>query len=1077
MAKSYALVLLVLLFNLTADSQVVINEVYGGGGNTGSVYKNDFIELYNNGTAAVSLAGWSVQYASSTGGTWQVTNLSGSIAPNGYYLIQQAAGTGGTTALPSPDATGTLALSATTGKVALVNSTVALTGSCPTGFVDFVGFGTANCYEGTAVAPAPSNTTSIQRSPVGADTQDNAADFKTGSPSPTNGSGADVTPPAIASLSPANGATGVATSFVAALTFNESIVKGTAGNILIKQATDNFIVATIDVLNSSTTIAGATLSFPVNGLALNTGYYVEVAAGAVKDLASNNFAGITGGSTWAFTTTATAPAGALNFTYTFSNCSSTGTDGFSNYSVTGAEVWGCTTFGRDPANPAGTAAFESAVQINGFSGGTNVLNEDWFISPAFDLTTTAYPLLSFWGRTAFNGQPLQLKVSVDFPGTGNPALYTWTDINGRFPAQTSNIWTQSQGIDLSAFKSAKTYFAFVYNSTADDGARWTLDDIRIDNSSTPPPPSLTLNTSDVQFGYVPVSTAGVKNMVITGNNLTGNLGLVATGNFLISKTNSNFTSSVSYTQAEANNMADTLFIQFLPTQSGLNYSGNITISTPGVADTTVNLKGNSIDAALTLEAVNWNLEWFGSADPTLGPTDKTLQQNNVEAITQNIGADIFAFAEVVSETNLQNVVANLNTVYGAGTYAYVICNYGSHTNPFESGAGPVAAAQKEAFVYKTSVINPIETPGALVSDGPNTAADLANPAYNYFSSGRYPFMLYANVTLGNVTKPVRFVLLHAKANTSPTTTSYNRRKAGADTLNYTLNNLYPNDNIVLLGDFNDDLDQSITAGFTTSSYSTFNNDGADFFSPTLALSLAGKKSTVSYNDMIDHVELSNEMRVFYMQNSASVLSDVSSLVSNYGSTTSDHYPVFTRYAFDATILPVNLVSFTATKQSGAVTLNWSTSQEQNSQFFIVERSADSRAWQPIGTINAAGNSNTTKKYMLTDNSPASGINYYRLKQVDINGAARYSVVKTVVFNTAPEIKIAPNPSHNSVKLSLPLTGEKFTVEIIDITGKSLWQKVTSGTVLQINTANFVKGNYIIKVHNGKDLFTQKLVLQ
>jgi hypothetical protein len=91
----------------------------------------------------------------------------------------------------------------------------------------------------------------------------------------------------------------------------------------------------------------------------------------------------------------------------------------------------------------------------------------------------------------------------------------------------------------------------------------------------------------------------------------------------------------------------------------------------------------------------------------------------------------------VSETRLQNVVANLNNFYGAGTYDYIISNYGSHANPFETGAGSLADAQKEAFVYKTSVISLNGVPGPLVSSGVNTAADLLNPAYHYFSSGRY----------------------------------------------------------------------------------------------------------------------------------------------------------------------------------------------------------------------------------------------------------------------------------------------------------------------------------------------------
>jgi len=80
-------------------THVVISEVYGGGGNTGATYTNDFIELYNPTSAAVSLSGWSVQYASATGGFTQTTNLSGSIPAYGFYLVQEAVGTGGTVSL------------------------------------------------------------------------------------------------------------------------------------------------------------------------------------------------------------------------------------------------------------------------------------------------------------------------------------------------------------------------------------------------------------------------------------------------------------------------------------------------------------------------------------------------------------------------------------------------------------------------------------------------------------------------------------------------------------------------------------------------------------------------------------------------------------------------------------------------------------------------------------------------------------------------------------------------------------------------------------------------------------------
>src|SRR2546428_6413357 len=131
-------------------AQVVISQVYGGGGNSGSTFKNDFIELFNSGPAPVDMTGWSVQYGAATGATWQVTNLSGMIQPGQYYLVQEAQGAGGTTNLPTPDATGNIAMSATAGKVALVNTITALTGACPigAGVQDFVGFGTTpNCSE------------------------------------------------------------------------------------------------------------------------------------------------------------------------------------------------------------------------------------------------------------------------------------------------------------------------------------------------------------------------------------------------------------------------------------------------------------------------------------------------------------------------------------------------------------------------------------------------------------------------------------------------------------------------------------------------------------------------------------------------------------------------------------------------------------------------------------------------------------------------------------------------------------------------------------------------------------------
>ncbi len=171
-------------------AQVVISQVYGGGGNSGAPLRNDFIELFNAGSSPVDLSAYSVQYASSTGSSWQRTNLIGTLNPGQFYLVQQGAGSNtAAAALPTPDATGSIAMSGTAGKVALVSSQAALSGTCPggaEGVLDFVGFGSANCSE-TAPTPGLSNTTAALRKASGCtDTGNNGADFDVATPTPRN---------------------------------------------------------------------------------------------------------------------------------------------------------------------------------------------------------------------------------------------------------------------------------------------------------------------------------------------------------------------------------------------------------------------------------------------------------------------------------------------------------------------------------------------------------------------------------------------------------------------------------------------------------------------------------------------------------------------------------------------------------------------------------------------------------------------------------------------------------------------------------------------------------------------------
>jgi hypothetical protein len=170
----------------------VISQVFGGGGLTGSTYANDFVELHNISSVPVSVAGWSVQYASATGSSWQVTALSAAVLlPGSFYLIKEASGgTGGVDF--SADATGTINLAVSAGKVALVTTTTALASCSSSTIMDLVGYGTANCAEGVP-APAPSTTSSASRTGLGCfDGNVNRDDFVLGSVQPRNAGSASV---------------------------------------------------------------------------------------------------------------------------------------------------------------------------------------------------------------------------------------------------------------------------------------------------------------------------------------------------------------------------------------------------------------------------------------------------------------------------------------------------------------------------------------------------------------------------------------------------------------------------------------------------------------------------------------------------------------------------------------------------------------------------------------------------------------------------------------------------------------------------------------------------------------------
>jgi uncharacterized protein len=230
-----------------ADGGLVISQVYGGGGNSGASHTHDFVELYNPGDAAVPLAGLSIQYASATGvghfgnNSTSLTELSGTIQPHRYFLVQEATNNAAVgAALPTPDQIdlSPINMAGTAGKVVLVTGTDTLGcngGSTPCGaaasarIIDLVGYGNANFFEGAGAAPTLSSSTSAQRKLGGCqDTNDNAADFNAAATAPRNSA---TTPhfcdadqaPSVSSTSPASGASSIARNSNITINFSESV--------------------------------------------------------------------------------------------------------------------------------------------------------------------------------------------------------------------------------------------------------------------------------------------------------------------------------------------------------------------------------------------------------------------------------------------------------------------------------------------------------------------------------------------------------------------------------------------------------------------------------------------------------------------------------------------------------------------------------------------------------------------------------------------------------------------------------------------------------------------------------------
>ncbi len=269
----------------------------------------------------------------------------------------------------------------------------------------------------------------------------------------------------------------------------------------------------------------------------------------------------------------------------------------------------------------------------------------------------------------------------------------------------------------------------------------------------------------------------------------------------------------------------------------------------------------------TIDLVTWNIRYFGA--PNQGPPDELLQTARVRDVILGTDADLWGVQEITNRTAFEDLVSHLPG------YGGLLAN-----DPIVVGGSDSyhASEIKVGLIYKTAVLQP-------------TSARIIRADLDHAYAGRPPMEVSARLTFGGATYDAVVIVLHAKA--SADTASWARRVAAGQGLKEYLDGTWPNTLVLVPGDWNDDVDRSITEGRDTP-YRVFVNATDTWGFPTAELSAAGETSILGFDDIIDHVLASNEMMAWYRAGSTLVYR-VDQLIPNYRDTTSDHLPVLVRF--------------------------------------------------------------------------------------------------------------------------------------------------------------------------------------
>lgn len=333
----------------------------------------------------------------------------------------------------------------------------------------------------------------------------------------------------------------------------------------------------------------------------------------------------------------------------------------------------------------------------------------------------------------------------------------------------------------------------------------------------------------------------------------------------------------------------------------------------------------------TLDIGTWNLEYFGST--SLGPANETLQLQNARDVIQGADLDLWGVQEIVSAAQFSTLISQLPGYAGL---------LGSDASVQGGSTYYTPGEQKVGLIYKPGVASVLGARVILTADAT-------------LFGGRPPLEVRMRVSLNGHTEDLVVIVLHAKAMSD--VDSWQRRVDASRVLKTYLDGTWPIAKVLVIGDFNDDVDVSITSG-RASPYENFVSDVADYGFPTKALSDANLTSTIGYKAVIDHHLATNEVRALYVVGSAEAYR-VDAYISSYDTTTTDHLPVLTRYTWGNTGASVRVTSPNGGESwagGSAQTVTWTASGVPT--VALQYSLDDGGSWAAIGSVAGTAGSFT-----------------------------------------------------------------------------------------------------------------------